>query len=76
MTEESNPRTIVTANRQIPGPAIQVCQNDILIIDVINRIPGKSVTIHWRGQPNHEAPFMDGVPMVNIITKWAGFIFH
>ncbi|CAG9760690.1 unnamed protein product [Ceutorhynchus assimilis] len=65
MTEESNPRTIITANRQIPGPAIQVCQNDILIVDVINRIPGKSVTLHWRGQPNNEAPFMDGVPMVS-----------
>ncbi|XP_066154201.1 uncharacterized protein [Euwallacea fornicatus] len=64
MTEDSNSRTIVTANRQIPGPPIQVCQNDILIVDVINRIPGKSVTLHWRGQPNHEAPFMDGVPMV------------
>lgn len=64
MTEESNPRAIVTANRQIPGPPIQVCQNDILIVDVINRIPGKSVTLHWRGQPNNEAPFMDGVPMV------------
>ncbi|XP_019754533.2 L-ascorbate oxidase-like [Dendroctonus ponderosae] len=64
MTEASNPRTIITANRQIPGPPIQVCQNDILIVDVINRVPGKSVTLHWRGQPNHEAPFMDGVPMV------------
>ncbi|KAF7277936.1 hypothetical protein GWI33_009052 [Rhynchophorus ferrugineus] len=64
LTEDSNPRSIITANRQIPGPSIQVCQNDILIVDVINKVPGKSVTLHWRGQPNHEAPFMDGVPMV------------
>ncbi|XP_030761003.1 laccase-like [Sitophilus oryzae] len=64
LNEESSPRSIITANRRIPGPPIQVCQNDILIVDVINKIPGKSVTLHWRGQPNHEAPFMDGVPMV------------
>lgn len=57
-------RGIITANRQLPGPPIQVCQNDILVVDVINKIPGHSLSMHWRGQPNHEAPFMDGVPMV------------
>lgn len=34
------------------------------MVDVINNIPGYGVTLHWRGQPNNEAPFMDGVPMV------------
>ncbi|KAK4875174.1 hypothetical protein RN001_011596 [Aquatica leii] len=56
--------SILTVNHQLPGPSIQVCQNDVLIIDVINKIPGQSVTIHWRGQPQTEAPMMDGVPMV------------
>lgn len=31
---------------------------------MINNIPGYGLTLHWRGQPNNEAPFMDGVPMV------------
>ncbi|XP_060529853.1 uncharacterized protein LOC132704101 [Cylas formicarius] len=64
MTDTSNSNGIITANRQLPGPAIQVCENDILIVDVINKIPGHSVSLHWRGQPNAETPFMDGVPMI------------
>ena len=43
---------------------MRVCQNDILVIDVLNRIPGQSLSIHWRGQHQTETPFMDGVPMV------------
>lgn len=27
-------------------------------------MPGQSVTVHWRGQPQNEAPFMDGVPLI------------
>nr|CAI5832434.1 unnamed protein product [Callosobruchus analis] len=55
---------IITANRKLPGPNIKVCHNDIVIVDVINKIPGKNLAVHWRGQPNQETPFMDGVPMV------------
>ncbi|KAH0821747.1 hypothetical protein GEV33_001044 [Tenebrio molitor] len=54
---------LITVNRQNPGPAIQICQNDILVVDVVNKIPGHSLTMHWRGQPNQEAPYMDGVPL-------------
>ncbi|XP_044755392.1 laccase-25-like [Coccinella septempunctata] len=57
-------RGIMTANRQIPGPPIHVCHNDIMVIDVINKIPGHNLAMHWRGQPQNEAPFMDGVPMI------------
>ncbi|XP_967121.3 uncharacterized protein LOC655485 [Tribolium castaneum] len=55
---------IIAVNGQSPGPAIQICQNDILVVDVVNKMPGHSLTIHWRGQANVEAPFMDGVPLV------------
>ncbi|KAL3267707.1 hypothetical protein HHI36_006838 [Cryptolaemus montrouzieri] len=57
-------RGIITANRQVPGPSIQVCHNDIMVIDVINKIPGYNLAVHWRGQSQNEAPFMDGVPMI------------
>ncbi|KAF6203748.1 hypothetical protein GE061_002082 [Apolygus lucorum] len=57
-------RRILTANKQLPGPAIQVCENDILVVDVVNRLPGQGVTIHWRGQKQSESPYMDGVPML------------
>lgn len=33
-------------------------------MDVINKLPGQSVAVHWRGQPQNEAPFMDGVPLI------------
>ncbi|XP_016913956.1 uncharacterized protein LOC107998920 isoform X1 [Apis cerana] len=57
-------RGILTANRQMPGPTIQVCENDILVVDVINRLPGKAAAIHWRGQSQLETPYMDGSPLV------------
>ncbi|XP_029665348.1 laccase-23-like [Formica exsecta] len=57
-------RGILTANRQMPGPSIQVCENDILVVDVINRLPGKAVAVHWRGQTQMEMPYMDGVPLI------------
>lgn len=43
---------------------LQVCENDILVIDVINRLPGKAVAIHWRGQTQMEMPYMDGAPLI------------
>ncbi|XP_076232494.1 uncharacterized protein LOC143177996 [Calliopsis andreniformis] len=57
-------RGILTANRQLPGPTIQVCENDILVVDVINRLPGKAAAMHWRGQSQIESPHMDGVPLI------------
>ncbi|KAG5325774.1 LAC4 protein, partial [Pseudoatta argentina] len=57
-------RGILTANRQMPGPSIQVCENDILVVDVINRLPGKAAAVHWRGQTQMEMPYMDGTPLV------------
>lgn len=45
-------------------PSIQVCQNDVLVIDVENKIGGKSLSIHWKGQTQTDTPFMDGVPMI------------
>ncbi|XP_014606094.1 PREDICTED: L-ascorbate oxidase-like isoform X1 [Polistes canadensis] len=57
-------RIIMTANRQMPGPSIQVCENDILVVDVVNKLPGKAAAIHWRGQSQIETPYMDGTPLV------------
>ncbi|XP_029162349.1 laccase-1-like isoform X2 [Nylanderia fulva] len=57
-------RGILTANREMPGPSIQVCENDILVVDVINRLPGKAVAVHWRGQTQMEMPYMDGAPLI------------
>lgn len=45
------------------GPTLEVCKNDFVVIDVENRIPGRSISIHWTGQTQRHTPFMDGVPM-------------
>nr|XP_018913203.1 PREDICTED: laccase-25-like [Bemisia tabaci] len=61
---DGSDRRIFTVNRLFPGPSLHVCENDILVVEVVNRLVGHSVTLHWRGQPLQETPAMDGVPMV------------
>lgn len=60
---EANVQTYLTTSRP-QFSSFQVCQNDILVVDVENKIPGHSLSVHWRGQPQNEVPFMDGVPMI------------
>ncbi|KAI8121740.1 hypothetical protein FF38_00341 [Lucilia cuprina] len=55
---------VMSINRQIPGPAIQVCKNDLLIIDVHNNAHGSAAALHWHGLHMLETPFMDGVPFL------------
>lgn len=43
---------------------LHVCHNDILVVDVVHRAPAHALSIHWRGQPQKETPFMDGAPML------------
>ncbi|XP_046680736.1 laccase-3-like [Homalodisca vitripennis] len=57
-------RSILTINRRMPGPSIQVCAGDLIVVDVKNAMPGRSTTIHWHGMKMRNYKFMDGVPMV------------
>nr|CAH7745046.1 unnamed protein product [Callosobruchus chinensis] len=61
---DGNKRPIVTVNRRIPGPSVQVCHNDVIIVDVTNKLMSEGTTIHWHGQHQKETPYMDGVPYV------------
>lgn len=45
-------------------------------MDVENRLPGESTTIHWHGQLQLGTPYMDGVPNVNQCPILAGNIFR
>ncbi|XP_039429005.1 uncharacterized protein LOC120412566 isoform X1 [Culex pipiens pallens] len=51
-------------NGRHTGPALTVCERDFIVIDIVNRIPGQSIAIHWTGQSQRRTPFMDGVPMI------------
>lgn len=48
----------------IPGPSIQVCENDRVVIDVENHMEGMEVTIHWHGLWQRGTQYYDGVPFV------------
>ncbi|XP_066146897.1 uncharacterized protein [Euwallacea fornicatus] len=57
-------RGVVTVNRRIPGPSIEVCQNDLVVVDVENHLMSEGTSIHWHGQHMKTSPYMDGVPYV------------
>jgi FtsP/CotA-like multicopper oxidase with cupredoxin domain len=54
----------MSINRMVPGPSIQVCKGDTIVVDLINAAEGSAVTIHWHGIHHKNTPFMDGVPYV------------
>ncbi|XP_055857102.1 uncharacterized protein LOC129919980 [Episyrphus balteatus] len=55
---------VMSINRMIPGPAIQVCLGDQVVIDVKNMAMGTAASIHWHGLHMVDTPYMDGVPHV------------
>lgn len=46
VTRLCNARSIVTANGQFPGPAVEVNEGDSLVVSVVNNAT-YNVTIHW-----------------------------
>ena len=57
-------KTVTIINRQLPGPSIQVCQGDYIIVDVENAVHGQEVTMHWHGIFQNGYQFYDGVPYI------------
>jgi Multicopper oxidase len=59
-------RGLITVNRQLPGPPIQVCKNDVIVVDVKNHMEGGGASIHWHGMTQKGTPFADGVPFLTL----------
>ena len=58
-------KTIQVVNRLLPGPSIQVCQGDKIIVNVENHLKSGEVTsIHWHGQRQMNNNAMDGPSMI------------
>ncbi|XP_046619327.1 oxidoreductase OpS5-like [Neodiprion virginianus] len=57
-------RAVLTLNRMIPGPSIQVCKGDHVIIDVDNQMDAKATSIHWHRIYQTGTQYYDGVPFV------------
>ncbi|XP_067668418.1 uncharacterized protein [Haliotis asinina] len=58
-------RPVITVNRMLPGPALHVCLNDMVVVNVDNRMEGaESTSIHWHGVFQKGSQHHDGVPMI------------
>ncbi|XP_046753251.1 laccase-1-like [Diprion similis] len=55
---------VMSINRQIPGPPINVCKNDLIVVNVDNRMSGTGSAMHWHGILQKHSQWMDGVPYV------------
>jgi FtsP/CotA-like multicopper oxidase with cupredoxin domain len=52
----------LSLNFKLPGPKIEVCKDDIVMVDLHNQADGMSATLHWHGIRQLNTQFMDGVP--------------
>lgn len=66
----------MTMNQQLPGPSINVCKGDRIIVDVTNHMSGQGLAIHWHGLLQERTPWMDGVGMVTQCPINAGTTFR
>lgn len=69
-------RRILVVNKQLPGPPIQVCLGDRVVVNVKNSLHSDGITLHWHGltmrgssnpdadSPSEGTPYMDGTPGV------------
>ncbi|KAK9720996.1 Multicopper oxidase [Popillia japonica] len=64
ITGDGRKRSIVVVNRQMPGPSIEVCVGDEVVVHVHNHLMTDTTTIHWHGHHQRGTPYMDGVPFV------------
>ncbi|XP_050711720.1 uncharacterized protein LOC126995868 isoform X4 [Eriocheir sinensis] len=55
-------RPLVVVNRELPGPSLQVCEGDRLLVDVHNSVLGCTDSIHWHGIHMKNQQYYDGVP--------------
>ncbi|XP_063978189.1 uncharacterized protein LOC135163015 [Diachasmimorpha longicaudata] len=55
---------IMVVNRMYPGPSIQVCLGDLVVVDVANHAFGSGLTIHFHGIYQNGYQYYDGVPFV------------
>lgn len=65
ITADGIKRSIILVNRMLPGPSIEVCENDTIVVDVKNHLMSQGTTIHWHGMHQSETPYMDGVAFIS-----------
>ncbi|CAL4983144.1 unnamed protein product [Urochloa decumbens] len=63
MTHLCKETLVTVVNGQLPGPAIEVTEGDIVAVHVVNKSP-HNITIHWHGVKQWRNCWADGVPMI------------
>ncbi|XP_001996233.2 laccase-4 [Drosophila grimshawi] len=66
---------VMAVNRMVPGPAIELCENDTVVVDVLNYLSEPS-TIHWHGVHMSRTPEMDGVAHVTQYPVQPGEVYR
>ena len=69
-------RLYIAVNGRIPGPTLIVTEDQIVQVDVINRLTSEGVTIHWHGMYQRRTPWMDGVASLSQIPIVPGGSFR
>ncbi|XP_011154580.1 laccase isoform X2 [Harpegnathos saltator] len=64
ITADGVERTMISVNRMMPGPTIDVCEGDKIVVDVSNNIEGEELTIHWHGIFQKGSQYYDGAAHV------------
>ncbi|KAM7361022.1 multicopper oxidase 3 [Cochliomyia hominivorax] len=54
---------VMAVNRQVPGPSIEVCEGDSIIVDILNYLT-EPFTMHWHGLHMSQTPESDGAPFI------------
>ncbi len=60
-----NQRPFISVNRNLPGPAIEVCLGDTILANIFNNLlVGDSLSIHWHGALQKGTPYYDGATRI------------
>ncbi|ALC49595.1 MCO3 [Drosophila busckii] len=69
------PNPVMAVNRQVPGPPIELCENDTVVVDVLNYL-SEPTTMHWHGVHMSRTPEMDGVGYVTQYPVQPGEVYR
>ena len=60
----AEPRVVIAINGTMPGPLIEVHEQQIVRAHVHNNMRSEAITLHFHGQRQRGTPWMDGVAFV------------
>jgi L-ascorbate oxidase len=64
-------RSFLSLNSQLPGPEINVCKDDIVVVDFKNGAEGTATSIHWHGIRHiGGTQYFDGTPYLTQVINF------